>query len=73
MGEIHTSGKKVSPKDLKLLELSTGVYLNCLGTFGPKTYNEIALLLSTVDEIGVEKKRKAVIKKFRDELEKLNL
>jgi len=65
------AAKALSPKDLKLLELSTGVCLNCLGTFEPKTYNEIALLLGMTDESGVEKKRKAVIKKFRDELEKL--
>lgn len=65
------AARSLSPKDLKLLELSTGVCLNCIGNIKAETYELIAMKLGMADASGVAKKRKRVIKKFLNKLEEL--
>lgn len=62
--------KTLGPKDLKLLEMTTGLCLNCYQNRldGVSSYNEIALELGYAGESSVEKRRKYVMKKLRREL-----
>lgn len=62
--------KTLGPKDLRLLEMTTGLCLNCYQNLlaGVSSYNEIALELGYAGESSVEKRRKYVMNKLRREL-----
>ncbi len=62
--------KTLGPKDFRLVELNLGICLNCYQDLldGPSSYNDIALELGYAGESSVEKRRKYIMKKLRQEL-----
>lgn len=65
---FRDAADKISPKDKQILSLSLGVCFDCFGIFKPSTYAEIALKQGASGEKSIEKKRKAAIEKFANEL-----
>ncbi len=66
--QIKKASQSLSPIELRLLELTTGISLETLELTEKLSYNKTALLLG-MTESAVEKKRKRVIAKFKKLLE----
>lgn len=66
--QIKKAAQSLSPIELRLLELTTGISLETLEPAPKLSYNKTALLLG-MTESAVEKKRKRVIAKLRNFLE----
>lgn len=67
--QIKKAAQFLSPIELRLLELTTGISLETLESTQKFSYNKTALLLG-ITESAVEKKRKRIIAKFKKLLEK---
>ncbi len=66
--QIKKVAQSLSPIELRLLELTTGISLETLEPTQKLSYNKTALLLG-ITESAVEKKRKRIISKFKKLLE----
>lgn len=66
--QIRKAAQSLSPIELRLLELTTGISLETLEPTQKLSYNKTALLLG-MTESAVEKKRKRVIAEFKRLLE----
>jgi hypothetical protein len=70
--QLKNTIDELSPKDKKLLELTTGICLNCFGFKEKKTYRETSLLLG-MTESAVEKRRKKILEELSNSLKRERL